>query len=341
MRHLLSPSSKAAVIFRSAILGHALLLGLALTSFGQNQNAPSPGAPVLTPESVLGRKGQAAQNEERQATAAATENGESGTSAGDLLSQYETQAGTGAKLRRWLGRLGLGGSAAHRGNKAYQEGDFDGALRHYAEGLLDAPESQLLQYNAGNAQFRKRKYEEAIASYRKALVGDDAGLSSKAWYNLGNSYFRKGEFALQQGHQEGISDYREALAAYKKSLEIHPENKDAKRNIEVVQARIKELLERQKQDQQNQPQNGEQKPPPEPSAAAKQALARALQLTAQKRYAEAKALLEDTMVKDATAESFKSYVQKLDDVLKIMRGETPNAPAARDPRSQQSGMGVI
>jgi hypothetical protein len=35
-----------------------------------------------------------------------------------------------------------------------------------------------------------------------------------------------------------------------KSLEIRPGNQDGKRNIEVVQARIKELLERQKQDQQ-------------------------------------------------------------------------------------------
>ncbi len=337
MSHLPKPPG----IFRFKLLSHVLFFGMVFGALAQNPNAPSQGTPVLTPESVLGRKGKTALGEEQQVKAASNEKGDAETPTADLLSQYESQAGTGAKLKRWLGRLGFGGSAAHRGNKAYQAGDFDEALRQYGEGLLDAPESQLLQYNAGNAQFRKRKYEEAIANYRKALSGDNAGLSSKAWYNLGNSYFRKGEFSLQQGQQEGISDYREALAAYKKSLEIHPENKDAKRNIEVVQARIKELLERQKQDQQNQPQNGEQKPPPEPSAAAKQALARALQLTAQKRYAEAKALLEDTMIKDATAESFKSHVQKLDDVLKIMRGETPSAPGAQDPRSQQSGMGVI
>jgi tetratricopeptide (TPR) repeat protein len=236
----------------------------------------------------------------------------------DLLSQYDSQGGLKAKWRSLLGKLGLGGTSVRQGNKAYGEGDFDLALQRYAEGLLDAPESQML-----------------------AILGDNASLSAKAWYNLGNAYFRKGEFALQQGKQEGLSDYREALAAYKKSLEIRPDSKAAKRNIEVVQARIKELMERQKQDQNQQQQQGPQKPPPEPSEEAKRILARAMQMTAQRRYAEAKALLEDLLIKDATAESYKSHVQRLDDVLKIMRGETPNAPAQQDPRAQQPGMGVI
>ncbi len=250
MKLPLSPFNRIPKFFRFRLLGLVLVFGMALNAWSQNQNAPSPGTPVLTPESVLGRKGKAIQDEAQQEKDPSNEKGSVASPTPDLLSQYESETGTGAKLKRWLGRLGFGGSAAHQGNKAYQAGDFDEALRHYGEGLLDAPESQLLQYNAGNAQFRKRKYEEAIANYRKALIGDNAGLSSKAWYNLGNSYFRKGEFALQQGQQEGISDYREALAAYKKSLEIRSENKDAKQNIEVVQARIKELLERQKQDQQ-------------------------------------------------------------------------------------------
>lgn len=263
------------------------------------------------------------------------------TGPADLLTQYDSQGNWQSTVKRWLSKLGLGSSAVRRGNDAYEKGNYDGALQNYAEGLLDAPESQLLHFNSGNAQFRKKKYEEAIRSFRKAVAGDDAGLSASAWYNLGNAYFRKGEFALQQGKQEGLSDYREALAAYKKSLEIRPDNKDAKRNIEVVQARIKELLEKQKQDQQNQPQNSPQKPPPEPSAEAKRALARALQLTAQHHYAEAKRVLEETMIKDPTAESFKGYVQKLDDVLKLLRGEIPSAPGSQDPRAQQPGMGVI
>jgi uncharacterized protein (DUF3084 family) len=130
------------------------------------------------------------------------------------------------------------------------------------------------------------------------------------------------------------------MANYKKSLEITPENKDAKRNIEVVQARIKELLERQKQNQQQQ-QGGKSQPPPEPDQQAKDALARALQLVAQRRYTEAKALLEDVIQKNKTAVTYQSYVQRIDDVLKIMRGETPTPAQTQDPRASQPGVGVI
>lgn len=257
---------------------------------------------------------------------------------GDLLDRVEGGSGPSI-LSRLKGWLGLGGSPARQAAEAYGGGDYDRALQKLAEAELDAPGSQALAYNAGNAQFRKKKYDEAIKSYKKALVGNNAGLAASAYYNLGNALFRKGEHAVQSGKQEGIEDYRDAMANYKKSLEIRPGNKDAKRNIEVVQARIKELLERQQQDPQQQP--GQPQKPPEPSEQAKQALARALQLVAERRYAEAKAVLEDILQKDKTAISFQSHVQRIDDVLKILRGEAPATPAPRDPRSNQPGVGVI
>lgn len=257
----------------------------------------------------------------------------------DLLSKYDRAPGGNppwwSKLK---GLFGAGGTPPKQAAKAYADGDFDAALQKYAEAQLDHPGSQALAYDIGNAQYRKKRYDDAIASYKKALQGSDASLAASAYYNLGNSHFRKGEFAIQGGKQEGIEDYREAMANYKKSLEIRPENRDAKRNIEVVQARIKELLDRQKQDQKQQ---GDPQKPPEPSEEAKKALARALQLAQERRYAEAKALLEDVIQKDRTAASFQPYVQRLDDVLKILRGETPTPPKAQDPRASQSGVGVI
>jgi tetratricopeptide (TPR) repeat protein len=259
----------------------------------------------------------------------------------DLLSKYEK--GSGGKprwLTNFLGLLGAGGAPPKQAAKAYDKGDYDAALQKYAEAQLDHPESQALAYDIGNAQYRKKRYDDAIASYKKALQGSDAGLASSAYYNLGNAHFRKGEFAIQSGKQEGIEDYREAMANYKKSLELRPDNKDAKRNIEVVQARIKELLDRQNQ-KQDQKQQGKPQKPPEPSEEAKKVLARAMQLVQQRRYSEAKTLLEDVIQKDRTAVTFQSYVQRIDDVLKIMRGETPTPPKAQDPRAAQPGVGVI
>jgi tetratricopeptide (TPR) repeat protein len=261
-------------------------------------------------------------------------------SAPDLLSQYEKPSGGPS---RWLSKLksllGAGGAPSKQAGKAYAEGDYDKALQKYAEAQLDNPESQALAYNIGNAEYRKKKYDEAIKAYKKALVGDDAGLAASSYYNLGNAHFRKGEFAVQSGKQEGIEDYREAMAMYKKSLEIRPDNKDAKRNIEVVQARIKELLEKQKQD--NKQQQGNPQKPPEPDEKAKEVLARAMQLVQERRYAEAKALLEDLLTKNKTAVTYQSFVQRIDDVLKILRGEAPTPPQTQDPRASQPGVGVI
>ncbi len=244
-------------------------------------------------------------------------------------------------VHKLLGILGAGGSPSKQASKAYTTGDYDQSLQKFAEAQLDDPESQALAYNIGNAHFRKKKYDEAIAAFKKALSGKDAKLAGKAYYNLGNSQFRKGEFAIQSGHQEGIEDYREAMANYKKSLEITSDNKDAKRNIEVVQARIKELLEKQKQNQDQKQQNDKKQKPPEPSENAKLVLARAMQMVQERRYAEANSLLEDLLQKDATAAIYQSYVQRIDDVIKIMHGETPTAPQSQDPRASQSGVGVI
>src|SRR5690606_23876321 len=78
----------------------------------------------------------------------------------DLLSQYEKSPGSGsrwlAKLKGWLG---AGGAPAEQAAEAYAAGDYDLALRKYAEAGLDNPESQALAYNAGNAHYRKKKYD--------------------------------------------------------------------------------------------------------------------------------------------------------------------------------------
>ncbi len=331
---------------RRTLLLQALLLGAALgqikltPSGGAAQSAPAPIDPSGQDSAVPSADGPGGSN--AGVTGDPVNGPPSGgpTAGEDLLSRYEKPtAGRPRWVSKLLGLLGSGGAPAKQAAKAYAEGDYDKSIQKYAEAQLDNPESQALAYNSGNAQYRKKKYDEAIVAYKKALVGDDAGLAAASYYNLGNAHFRKGEFSIQSGKQEGIEDYREAMAMYKKSLEIRPDNKNAKRNIEVVQARIKELLEKQKQD--NKQQQGSPQKPPEPSAQAKAVLARAMQLVQERRYAEAKALLEDVIQKDRTAAPYQSHVQRIDDVLKIMRGETPTPPQSQDPRASQPGVGVI
>ncbi len=261
----------------------------------------------------------------------------------DLLDEVEkeSQANQPSFFSRFIKKLGLGGSNFAQGEKAYKEEDYDLALQKFMEEKLDNPESQELNLNIGNVQYKKKKYDEALKSYEQALVGDNSQIAAKAYYNMGNAHFRKGEFAIQSGNQQGIQDYRNAMAHYKKSLEINPDNMEAKQNIEVVQARIKELLEQQKNDNQQQQQNQNQQKQPEPSDRAKEVLARALQLVKERKYEEAKNLLEGIIQEDETAISFQSYVQRIQDTMDIMAGRPVSPPVPQDPRSNQQGLGVI
>jgi tetratricopeptide (TPR) repeat protein len=315
--------------FRDWDSARATIMVLCLMAFASSVSA----------QIKIGQPGQAS-NGAVSIDPARTPANDSDQTPSDLLSQYEKPSGGKPRwVSKLLGLLGAGGAPNEQAAKAYAEGDYDKALQKYAEARLDNPESQALAYNIGNAEYRKKKYDEAIKAYQKALHGDDAGLASSSYYNLGNAHFRKGEFSVQSGKQEGIEDYREAMAMYKKSLELRPDNKNAKRNIEVVQARIKELLEKQKQD--NQQQQGDPQKPPEPDEQAKAILARAMQLVEERRYAEAKTLLQDLIQKNKTAAVYQSHLQRIDDVLKILRGEAPTPPHTQDPRASQPGVGII
>ncbi len=274
---------------------------------------------------------------------------DSGSSAVSQTFQSDASQSQPGLFSKLLRSFGLQRSPAKRGNRAYHRQDYDQAARDYAEARENPPSPealQILSYNAGNAEFRQKRYPEAIADYAKALQGKDAGLAARAHYNMGNAFFRKGEAELLSGRQEGLSDYREALAHYKKSLEIAPSNADAKRNMEVTQVRIKELLDRQqqqeKQQQQQQQQQKQSQPqkPAEPDARAKEALARAMQLVQQGLYEEARTVLEDAIRQNPTAASYKEPLQRIDDVIKIQKGQTPAPPVPLDPRAQQHGLGV-
>ncbi|MGR9099634.1 MAG: VWA domain-containing protein [Gammaproteobacteria bacterium] len=85
------------------------------------------------------------------------------------------------------------------------------------------------------AQYKAGQYEKALETLKEADGAD-------AWYNKGNAYARTGRL-------------KEALEAYRKALEIDPDNEDAKYNKELIE---KEL---EKQQQQRQPgQDGQQQP---------------------------------------------------------------------------------
>jgi Ca-activated chloride channel family protein len=107
------------------------------------------------------------------------------------------------------------------GNRAYRNGAYDQSLDKYREAQIAAPDNPILHFNIGDALYKIGKTEEAATAFQRALAGKDARLRSQAYYNLGNSAYRKEQLD-------------EALEYYKKALDINPGDRDAKYNFEYI-----------------------------------------------------------------------------------------------------------
>lgn len=127
------------------------------------------------------------------------------------------------------------------GNKLYAEEKYDEANNKYRDALIENPESPIVNFNIGDVQYKKRNFEEALKSYEKASSSDDISLQSKSYYNIGNSLYKMGKLP-------------ESILAYKKALELNPQDEDAKYNLEYVRAKLKDNSEKQPQDNQQQQQ---------------------------------------------------------------------------------------
>jgi len=137
----------------------------------------------------------------------------------------------------------LNRSKVKAGVKAFEDSQYDKSLQHFQDALLDDPENPLGHYNVAEALYKNKKYEEAIKSYEKSLNSQDIALREKAFYNLGNSYYQ-------------MNKYQEAIQNYIKALELDPNDQDAKHNLELVRAKLKEMADKQPmQNQQQQQQN--------------------------------------------------------------------------------------
>ncbi|MDX5427289.1 MAG: tetratricopeptide repeat protein, partial [Bacteroidota bacterium] len=93
-----------------------------------------------------------------------------------------------------------------KGNKAYEEGDYPLAQKHYSEALADRPEAAEQYFNLGDALFKQDKPKEAIEAYRKSLEAfSDPADQAKALHNIGNAHMKLKQF------QQAVEAYKDAL----------------------------------------------------------------------------------------------------------------------------------
>jgi len=192
------------------------------------------------------------------------------------------------------------------GNEAFKKGDYEQALTLYKDALLDDPLNEIALFNQADALYKLKKYDQAIENYQKVTGSKDLQLSARAYYNIGNALFQQNK--LQQ-----------CIQAYKKSLELNSNDFEAKYNLELARAKLKEMSKKQKQQQNGQKQN-QQRQKIEPSEFAKQLKARAEELVAKQQYARAFQLMSDGLKKDKTVAAFQSFINRIKDVVDISEG---------------------
>ena len=128
-----------------------------------------------------------------------------------------------------------------RGNHFYNKQDYDQSLANYDKALKKSPGNPDAHFNQGDAQYRKNDYEKAAASY------DDV-LQSKADENTRQgAYYNKGVAMIRQ------KKLNESIDAWKNALRLNPNDSEARENL------VKALLEKKKQDQQEQQNKKDQK----------------------------------------------------------------------------------
>jgi Ca-activated chloride channel family protein len=147
-------------------------------------------------------------------------------------------------------------------NRLFKQGKFDEAISKYGEALVDDPESPLLNFNMGDANYKAGKYAEAMASFGRVRATDEEPKrQARIAYNIGNAQYRLGAAAEANKPQDALQAYAGALVAYRRALGADPTDQDAKFNYEFVSKKIDDLkkkLEEQKQQKDQQQQQEQQ-----------------------------------------------------------------------------------
>ncbi len=132
-----------------------------------------------------------------------------------------------------------------RGNRSYDKKEYEQAVEYYEKASVRAPESPVVAFNMGNAFYRKDEFAAAREHYGKAaLKAEDLSLEAKAWYNTGNCAFREGERQVDSDMEKALEFFEESVQLYTTALEKDPNMTDAAHNIEVARLIIKDLLDK-------------------------------------------------------------------------------------------------
>lgn len=146
--------------------------------------------------------------------------------------------------------------AMRDGKKQFAAADYGGALLSYETGLAARPDDKDLNFGAAQSAYMAGDYMKAAEYYEKA------GDNPEKYINLGNIYFKAGDYIegeelTQEELEQKAGLYIGAAQTYMEGIEKYPRNIPLKYNYEAVMEKISEMLEEQEQEQESESEEGD------------------------------------------------------------------------------------
>lgn len=155
----------------------------------------------------------------------------------------------------------MGGSAlgsTRSAERAYLAGDYPHAAEAYGQAVAQNPDSPLLRFNQGAAEYKSGDFNAAAEAFLKALKSDDVDLQQDNYYNLGNAHYRLGQQLKESNCAETSKHWEQAIQSYETAIQLNPADQDAVFNRDLVQRKLEELKQQQQQEQKQDPQQNPQ-----------------------------------------------------------------------------------
>lgn len=151
--------------------------------------------------------------------------------------------------------------AVQQGNALYQNGKYAEAAEQYGNAGQMLPDAAEIHFNQGNVAYKQQDYGKAREYYTQALQTTDRTLEGKVKFNLGNVEYQQALQNLQQP-QAALPHLRSAMTYYRDSLDVDPQQQEARYNLELSHLLLHKLQQEQQQhnlpQQQGQPQDQQQ-----------------------------------------------------------------------------------
>ena len=140
-------------------------------------------------------------------------------------------------------------------------GQYDDAMRVYADLASRKPDDSRYFYNAGVAAYKAQKFQEAQEYFDASSLSADLNVQQQSFYNRGNALYKAGESEAE--FEKKTQLWKEAIDQFDHAVKLSDTDNLATENLQFVKTQLENLQEQQQeQNQENQPnedQNDEDK----------------------------------------------------------------------------------